>query len=177
MDFRKIMTVENLGSWDFQENEQKVLQIKNVIQKKIFSQKTNKEELTPVLLFTNYTMNLVLNAKNQKIILSLLGHDTDKWINKKIALQVVKVLAFGKMTETVRIIEKLPAQTAPQTAPPVKEDFNENHTGWQAAINSLIGKTVTMEQIKGKYLLTPENEQKLIELSTIKNETNEESVF
>jgi len=53
------------------------------------------------------------------------------------------------------------AATPPQTATRAKEEFTPNHKGWAAAKKALEGKTVTIEQIKAKYILSPENEKLL----------------
>lgn len=179
MDLKKIMNTDYLGSWDFKENEVKTLNIKIVEQRKVFNPTSNREELSLVMFFNNYPLGMFVNVTNAKMLIKLFGtSETDYYKGKNISLKTSKIRVKGETIDAVRIADKLPPQNTTQTAPPVKVDFNENHEGWQAAINSLIAKTVTIEQIKGKYILSPENEQKLIQLSTTNTEkNNEESPF
>jgi len=55
------------------------------------------------------------------------------------------------------------AATPPQTATKAKEEFTPNHKGWATAKKAIEGKTVTIEQIKAKYILSLENETLLCE--------------
>ena len=171
MDLKKIMNTDYLGSWDFKENEIKTLNIKIVEQRKVFNPTSNKEELSLVMFFNNYPLGMFVNVTNAKMLIKLFGtSETDNYKGKNISLKTTKIRVKGETIDAVRIADKLPPQTAPQTAPPQKVELNEAYSGWDAAVNALIAKTITIEVIKQKYILTPENEQKLIELSKPKED-------
>ena len=165
MDLKKLMNTDYLGSWDFRENEKKILTIKEVTQKKVYNPNKNAEELSTVMFFSNYQLGMFLNVTNAKMLIKLFGtSETDNLKGKNITLITKKIKVRGEWIEAVRIDDKLPQQ--PATPNPVeKENFTPEHKGWVAAVDSLKAGAVTIEQIKAKYTLSEENEKLLIEQS------------
>lgn len=62
------------------------------------------EERKPVLHFSDYPKQMVVNATNWKRIAQNLGNDdSDFWVGKKITLTTEVVDAFGQMKPAVRV--------------------------------------------------------------------------
>ena len=66
--------------------------------------KSGNEEQKPVLHFSDYPKQMVLNATNWKRIAQILGNDdSDFWTGKKITLVTEIVDSFGEMKPAVRV--------------------------------------------------------------------------
>ena len=63
-----------------------------------------REEQKPVLHFSDYSKQMVVNATNWKRIAQIVGNeDSDFWAGKKITLTTEIVDAFGQMKPAVRV--------------------------------------------------------------------------
>lgn len=101
---------------------------------------------------------MILNATNQKAITKALSSPyIQDWAGKKITLYVAKVKAFGDTVDALRVRTEAPNIKKPE--------LNEAHAKWAGAVKALKDGNTTIEAIKQSYLLTPENETKLCNLS------------
>jgi hypothetical protein len=167
MDLKKTMNTDYLGSWDFKTGETKVLTIKEVVEKKIYNPNKNKDEMTTIMYFTNHPCGLILNTTNKKTLIKVFQTSiTEQYHGKNVGLITKLIKVRGEDIEAVRIADKLPIQPAAAT-PKTKELFAPEHKGWDAAVEALKQKTVTIDQIKSKYELTEETIQILKSHETI----------
>lgn len=116
-----------LKSADFEEEEVKVVTIKDVSLEELTS-KEGEKQTKPVLAFREKEVKpLVCNITNAKIIAGLYGEDSDEWIGKRVSLFVTQVDSFGKQVDAIRVRAKVPAaaKPAPKPAQPVGEAFQE----------------------------------------------------
>jgi hypothetical protein len=97
---------------------------------------------------------MILNTTNSKILERNFGTPyIEDWAGKQITIYVAKIKAFGDEMECLRI-KKQQYKKLPELSPKDKEK-------WNAAIEALKGN-YTIDQIKTKYSLSPENQEKLI---------------
>ena len=84
-----------------------------------------EQERKPVLYFEKASKGLVLNRTNGMTIAGLYGPETSDWIGKRITIFATQIRAFGKLQDTIRVKEEIPAQPKPQTVAPQVEEANE----------------------------------------------------
>ena len=148
--WKKLQNPDYLGAWDFQPNEIKLLTIKQVRQEEVYNQQSKSKELCSVCHFVENAKPMILNTTNSKAITELLKTPyIEDWVNEKIAVRVEQIKAFGQLMDAVRICD------LPQ--------LNQNHPKWQSVVKALKEKTATLEQVKMRFVLTNEIEQKLCE--------------
>lgn len=99
-----------LGSWDFEQGEEKVVTIKNYRSEIIENPQNPTAVKKPkVVLDFVEVKPYPMNTTNCTMISEVLGSpDLDDWIGKQIVLHVEKVRGFGKMVEAVRVMDKKP---------------------------------------------------------------------
>jgi hypothetical protein len=84
----------------------------------------------PVLYFVEFSKGLVLNRTNGDTLAKLFGDESDDWKGKRVSLISVKVSAFGKVTDALRVDDKLPANASstpylePPTHQPTDDEIN-----------------------------------------------------
>ena len=72
-----------------------------------------ERQLKPILCFSDYHKDLIMNKTNAETIGRILGtKQTDNWVGQRINLVTERVYAFGEMHDAVRV--------APYTAEPVQ---------------------------------------------------------
>lgn len=124
-----------------------VVEIKNVSKKDVPGTDGKKEECIVAELVGQKPM--ILNATNCKTIASLYGNYIEDWQGKKITLFIANVRAFGTTVEALRVEAKVPKEGLPELTP--------THPKWDSAKQSL-ANGFTVDQIRAKYRLSPENE-------------------
>ena len=93
---------------DFDENETRILTIRNIEIEEL-GQDKNKKESKPVISFREpNTKGLVLNKTNAAIISKFYGDEMDDWIGKRVALHVIEVESFGDVVKAIRVKTKQP---------------------------------------------------------------------
>ena len=99
-----------LGSWDFEKGEEKIVTITGYRSEIIKNpQNPNAVEKPRVILEFREIKNAVMNTTNCSMISDLLDSpDIDDWIGRQIILHVERVKGFGKMTDAIRVMDKLP---------------------------------------------------------------------
>lgn len=101
----------------------------------------------------------IMNATNQKMLAKLFGSPfIEDWIGKPFTLYVTVIRVAGEPTECLRIRPKLPDLRLPELTPA--------HEKWQGAKTAIEAGNTTIEAIRKKYTLSPENEA-LLHAATI----------
>lgn len=150
--WKKLQNPDYLGSWDFQPNEIKLLTIKKVVQEEVYDQQTRMKDLCSVVYWNEPTQKMILNTTNSKAISDLFKSPyIEDWINGKIGVRVEQIKAFGQQMDAVRVCN------IPELTP--------NHPRWEGASKSIQSGQVTIEQIKSRFIISPENEKLLCKTS------------
>lgn len=109
--WKKTTNPTYLGSWDFDDGKDMIVQVKDLKQDMIQTQTGGREEKT-VMYFEGDVKPLILNKTNMKAIEKSTGSAyLDEWVGKKLQLYVAAVSAFGEMTMAVRVREFAPQQS------------------------------------------------------------------
>jgi hypothetical protein len=96
---------------------------------------------------------MILNVGNSKIVKKFSGNKVhlEEWVNIPIRVYVKADVKFGSDTvEGLRITETQPKTIKPELLPDTQQ--------WTAAITFLKSPDGTIEKIKAKYVLSPDNE-------------------
>ena len=92
-----------IGSWDFDDGKDMIVQVKDLKQEMIQNQQGGKEEKL-VMYFENGVKPLIMNKTNMAATEKATGSAyLDEWVGKKLQLYVTAVSAFGEMTMAVRV--------------------------------------------------------------------------
>ena len=150
MDLKKTMNLDYIGAWDFQDGEQKVLTIKNVVEKEVFNPNKNRDELSVIIYFSNHNCGMFLNTTNKKKLIKLFGtSETSEFSGKNITLITKKIKVKKEIIDAVRIVDTLPTQ--PANKPPTKVDMNDKHKGWEPMIEAVKTGTYTAVKLRESY--------------------------
>ena len=149
--FKKLRNPDYLGSWDLTDEngnfKNRILTIKDVKKQMVHDGRGGQEECVTVSFEESKPM--VMNATNLKTIHKSLNTPyIEEWIGKKIELTVQKVKAFGEMHDALRVVK-------------TSLELKPTHPKWNGAKKAIEAGTVTIEQIKKQYTLTPGNEKLL----------------
>lgn len=149
--FKKLKNPDYLGSWDLADQngnfKNKIVTIKSVEKKMVHDGRGGQEECVTVKFHECKPM--VMNSTNLKTIHKSL--DTpyiEDWEGKKIEISVQKVKAFGEIHDALRVVK-------------TNLEMTPKHPKWNGAKKAIAEKTVTIEQIKKNYTISPENEKLL----------------
>lgn len=147
--FKKLRNPDYLGSWDLTDQDgnykNRVLTIKEVKKEMVHDGKGGKDDCVTVLFQESKPM--IMNSTNLKTIHKTL--DTpyiEDWVGKKIEVTVEKVKAFGEIHDALRVVKNI-------------LELTPKHPKWKGAKEALAAGTVTIEQIKKSYTISPENEK------------------
>lgn len=116
-----------LGSWDFEEGEERVFTIASVRTEAVTGTDGKKEDCRVMRFREAGVKPMIVNTTNAKMIQKLYKTPyVEDWVGKRIAVHVEPVRAFGEVWDALRIINRIPA--APQKAgkPPVCSDCGED---------------------------------------------------
>jgi FKBP-type peptidyl-prolyl cis-trans isomerase 2 len=90
---------------------------------------------------------MIMNSTNLKTISKTLESPyIEEWIGKKIEVAVEKVKAFGEIHDALRVIK-------------TNLELTPKHPKWNGAKEAIKAGTVTIDQIKKSYTISPENEK------------------
>jgi len=153
--WKKVFNSDYLGTCDLEDGKDLKAIIKSVTVKKV-KNTDGKEQDRNVATFTDPNLKpMVLNVTNCKIIKKFAksSYITD-WHNIPVQIYIKDdIRAFGDITEGLRIRDIQPKIEKPK--------LNPGTQVWDKAVEFL-KKNGTIEQVKAKYDLTPENEQTLM---------------
>jgi len=148
--WKKLNNPNYLGAYSLGDSKEMKVTIEKVVKEMITGNGGKKEECTIAYLSNEKPM--ILNSTNCKIITKNLGTPfIEDWQGVTITLYVALIKAFGEdNVEALRVKseKKLP-------------DFTPKNKKWNEAKKALLNNQVTIEQIRKKYTLTPENEKLL----------------
>jgi hypothetical protein len=150
--WKKLTNPNYIGSWDFEENEERIVIVKNVSKEVITNHEGKKEDA--VLMEFETGLPLILNKTNLKNTEKALSTPiVEKWVGEKLTLYVDKnVKAFGSVVEGLRISPAKPK-------PVVKAGLNDER--FEDALKAVKAGKFTPEQLKLKYTLTKEQIERL----------------
>jgi len=152
--WKKVFNSDYLGSCDLEDGKDIKVVIKHVTIMEV-KNTDGKKQNRNVATFTDPDLKpMILNVTNCKIIKKFTGSRfIDDWNNVPIQIYVRDdIKAFGDVTEGLRIREIQPKMNKPELLPTLQ--------AWNQAVTYLKG-TGTIEGIRKKYELSPENEELL----------------
>lgn len=114
-----------LGSWDFDEGEERVLTIASIKTESVSGTDGKKEDCRVMRFREPGVKPMIVNSTNAKMIQKLYKSPyVEDWAGKRIAIHVEPVRAFGEVWDALRIVNKIPA--APQNGPvPICSDCSQ----------------------------------------------------
>ena len=141
--WKKLTNPNYLGSWDFEEKEERVLTIKKVTNETVKDQSGHDDEVVLMEFTTGKPM--ILNKTNLKATEKALGTAfIEEWSNEKITIYTTLIRAFGEEVNALRISTSKPMPKAkPELTP---ERFLK-------AIEAVQKGDFTAEELKTKYNL------------------------
>lgn len=151
--WKKLTNPNFIGAYSFLENEyERAVTIERVVYEKVTVQGGKVEEL--IVAHLKDEKPLILNKTNSKTISKLLDSPyIEDWAGKRITLFKTKVKFQREMVEALRVKNTLPVAAA-------LPELIEGSEIWYKAKEGL-KSGITIEQIKKKYSISPENESKL----------------
>ena len=149
--FKKLRNPDYLGSWDLADEngnfKNRILTITGTEKKMVHDGRGGQEECVTVSFKESKPM--VMNSTNLKTIWKSLDTPyVEDWVGKKIELSVQKVKAFGEVHDALRVIK-------------TSLELTPKHAKWNGAKKALSEGTVTIDQIKKQFTISPENENLL----------------
>lgn len=153
--WKKLHNPNYLGAYSLMNGDEKtelIVTIQEVKTEQVQGEDGKKEQCMVAYLIGQKPM--IVNPTNSKAITKALGTPyVEQWVGKSITLCVKKVKAFGETTDALRVKDTAPVQALPE--------LNESHPKWNDAKKAIADKTATIDQIRSKFFLTPQNEQLL----------------
>lgn len=153
--WHKVFMSDYLGACDLEDGKDMKAVIKSVTVRKV-KNTDGKEQDRNVATFTDAKLKpMILNATNCKVVKKFTKSPfINDWNNVPIQIYVKSdIRAFGDVTEGLRIREIQPKMDKPKLTPTLP--------AWGKAIEFLRKPGSTIESIKTKYELTPEDEELL----------------
>ena len=100
-----------IGGWTFADGD-KVLTIKDVMERNVANEKNQSGEVKMCVLFEEIDKPMVLNSTNNDTITRVIGSPNfDDWVGHKIKIGTEKVRAFGDVWDAVRVRDEKPKTT------------------------------------------------------------------
>jgi hypothetical protein len=152
--WHKVFLSDYLGVCDLEEGKDIKVVIKSVSVQEVKGSDGKKKDCD-VAIFTDPKIKpMILNAFNCRMIKKFVGSPyINDWVNVPVQIYVKpNVMAFGEITEGLRIRETQPKMDKPNLVPSLP--------AWQKAREYLKG-TGTIENIRAKWELSKENEELL----------------
>jgi hypothetical protein len=144
-----------LGSYAFDEDEEKKLKISKVTVEKVFNPNDNSEEECLVAHFTDKgTKPLILNTTNKKAIEKAVGSPyIEDWAGQAIQLFTTKIKAFGELVDAVRVRTKQPTLKKPKLTP--------SHKKWSSIVANMRKGDLNMDGVKKYFTVSKDIEKRL----------------
>lgn len=152
--WKKAFKSDYLGSSDIDEKEV-LLTIERVKLTECLT--ASGKKMCNVAFFKEDVKPMILNVTNSKLVRELSGNKNhiEDWINISVTIYVNHSVKFGSdLVEGLRIKKR---------AKNFKETIDEKHPKFQDAKKALQTKSVSIEQIKAKYDISPEIEKLLVD--------------
>ena len=153
--WKKVFNSDYLGSCDLEDGKDLKAVIKSVAVKNVKGP-DGKEQERNVATFTDVNLKpMILNATNCKLIKKFAKSVyINDWNNIPIQIYIKDdIKAFGEVTEGLRIRPTQPVMNKPKLTPDIP--------AWKKAIEYLKNPNGTIDGIRTRYELSPENEELL----------------
>lgn len=155
--WKKLTNPDYLGSYDFQQGEERIVTVKKVNREMVSGADGKKEECT-VVHFIEPFKPLIMNATNSKMLTKLSDSPyIEDWTGKSFKLAVRKIKAFGEYVEALRI---MPDKVIRQK--PALEFGTDNFNTCKASYFSSKNPDAFLQKILDKYDVSDDVKQKLI---------------
>lgn len=152
--WKKLTNPTYLGSWDFEENEKRVLQILAVKNETVKDRNGDEEEVVLVEFLKSKPM--ILNKTNLKAIEKATESAfIQDWVGKKITLFVSRIKAFGQECDALRIKPTKVIESKKQKL---------NNERFNNALEAISTGNFTIEELEKKYDLTEKQNEQLNKL-------------
>lgn len=155
--WKKLINPDFMGAYCFQPDEEKILTVASVRHEMVTGNGGVKKDCVVVRFKESGEgiKPMVFNATNCKTMTKLYGTEfIEHWVGKKVQIYVAEVNAFGSLEKGLRIRPIVPKSGKPS--------LHSQHPKWLDAIKSLRSGAVDMDWIKENYILTVENETRLL---------------
>jgi hypothetical protein len=153
--WKKVFDSSYLGSCDLEDGKDLKAVIKSVSIQEVKGTEGKKQNCN-VAVFTDPKIKpMILNATNCKVVKKFTGTPfINDWNNVPVQIYVKDdIKAFGELTEGLRIRPTQPVMNKPKLTPDIP--------AWVKAIEYLKKPDGTIDGIKKRYELSPENEELL----------------
>lgn len=149
--WKKLTNPTYLGSWDFEQNEERTLTIKSV-RKETVKDQAGKDDEVVIMEFTT-GLPMILNKTNLKATEKSTGTPIiEEWVTKNVTLYTTMIRAFGENVDALRISPAVPK-------PKVKAGLNDAR--FEDALKAVKDGKFTSDQLKEKYTLTKDQIEQL----------------
>lgn len=163
--FKKLRNPNYIGSYELMtggEPVEMVVQIEKAVKEHV-QNGDKKEEAMVVYLVGQKPM--IVNSTNAKAIYAATGTPyIEDWPGRYLTLYVAKIRAFGETVDALRVRKEAPKEIS-KTEPKTKTELAPGHEKWIGAADAIRDGKTTVDAIKKTYLLTPENEDFLNNLT------------
>jgi len=155
--WKKVFNSDYLGSCDLEDGKDLKAIIKSVVIQEVKGSDGKKQNCNVANFINPKIKPMILNVTNCKTVKKFAGSPyINDWNNIPVQIYIKDdIKAFGEITEGLRIRPTQPTIEKPELIP--------THPAWENAIAYLSKNGNTIESIKSKYILSPENEVKLKE--------------
>lgn len=115
-----------LGSWDFDEGEERIFTIASVRTESVSGTDGKKEDCRVMRFKEPGVKPMIVNATNAKMVQKLYKTPyVEDWTGKRVVIHVESIRAFGEVWDALRIMNKIPAAPQKNGAAPICSDCGE----------------------------------------------------
>ena len=151
--WKSLVNNDYIGAYTLMQTGQAVdlvVKITNVTRQQVKGEGGKSEECTVATL--EGQKPFIVNRTNAKTITKIYDSPyIQDWIGKTITLFVARVKVGSDTVDALRI----------RPVAPKLPELTPTHESWDAALTAITAGSVTIEAIKKKYIISPENEAKL----------------
>ncbi len=153
--YKSMTNPDFLGSWDFEEGENRTLIINSVKEGEVVGDGGKKDKCVVAYFTTGLPM--VLNMTNMKAI--TIAHGTpyiEDWVGKSVSVHVEQVKAFGDIWDALRISTTAPVKAKPKVK--VKPILKKESEEYEKVVAFLKGQSDKLFDVAFKG---PDNKYKI----------------
>ena len=152
--WKKLTNPDYIGAYYLDPGKDLTVTIDKVVRENVTGSDGKATECT--VAYLKGTKPFILNSTNCKTISKVHGSAyIEDWAGKQITIYVASVRAFGETVDALRV----------RPTKPKLPELTPSHPKWDGAATAVKNGSVTIEQIRKSYTLTPQNEAKLCDNS------------
>ena len=152
--WKKLTNPDYIGAYYLDEGMDLTVTIDKVVRENVTGSDGKATECT--VAYLKGTKPFILNSTNCKTISKVVGSSyIEEWAGKQITIYVASVRAFGETVDALRV----------RPTKPKMPELTPSHPKWIGAATAVKNGSVTIDQIRKSFTLTPQNEAKLCENS------------